>query len=111
MKKLLIAVFLVVAVFNWGKVSTLWHRKVPSAPLAQSDVILYAASWCGYCKATRELLDREGVAFVEYDIETSDYGKRMYQALGGGGIPVLEIRDQIVRGYDERRILTAIKGG
>ncbi len=111
MKKLALLACLLLLALNWGKVSALWQPKVAAAPLAQGDVVLYAASWCGYCKLARELLNREGVAFVEHDIETSEYGKKMYNALGGGGIPVLEIRDQVIRGYDEARIISAVRGG
>ncbi len=111
MKKLALVACLVLLVLNWGKVSALWQPKVAAAPLAQGDVVLYATSWCGYCKFTRDLLSREGVAFVEYDIETSDYGKKMHKALGGGGIPVLEIRDKVIRGYDEARIMSVVRGG
>lgn len=96
---------------NWGKVSALWQPKAMAAPLTQGDVVLYATSWCGYCNLARDLLRREGVAFVEHDIETSEYGKKMHKALGGGGIPVLEIRDKVIRGYDEARIISAVRGG
>ena len=111
MKKIALVVCLVLLALNWGKISALWRPKVVAAPLAQGDVVLYATSWCGYCKLTRELLTREGVAFVEHDIETSEYGKKMHQALGGGGIPLLEIRDKVIRGYDEARIIAAIRRG
>jgi len=35
----------------------------------------------------------------------------MHKALGGGGIPLLEIRDKVIRGYDEARIIAAIRRG
>ena len=111
MKKIALVVCLVLLALNWGKISGLWQPKVVAAPLAQGDVVLYATSWCGYCKLTRELLTREGMAFVEHDIETSEYGKKMHKALGGGGIPLLEIRDKVIRGYDEARIIAAIRRG
>ncbi len=111
MKKIALAICLVLLALNWGKVSTLWQPKTGLTPLAQGDVVLYATSWCGYCKLARELLNREGVAFVEHDIETSEYGKKMHKALGGGGIPVLEIRHTVIRGYDEARIRSAVRGG
>jgi glutaredoxin len=98
-------------VWNWGKVSALWQPKATAAPLGQGDVVLYATSWCGYCKLTSELLSREGIAYVEHDIESSQYGKKMHRALGGGGVPLLEIRYKVIRGYNEPAIRAAIKGG
>lgn len=111
MKKPVLAVCLVLLVWNWGRVSALWQPKAAVAPLGQGDVVLYATSWCGYCKLTRELLSREGIAYVEHDIESSEYGKKMHRALGGGGVPLLEIRDKVIRGYNEPAIRAAIKSG
>lgn len=111
MKKIGYALCLILLAMNWGKVSALWQPKVTRAPLAQGEVVLYATSWCGYCKLARELLAREGVVFVEHDIEASDYGKKMHKALGGGGVPLLEVGDKVIRGYDEKRILAAVRGG
>jgi mycoredoxin len=111
MKKFAFLVCVILLATNWAKVSSLWQPKARATPLAQGEVVLYSTSWCGYCKLTRELLAREGVSFTEHDIERSEYGKKMHKALGGGGIPVLEVGSKVIRGYDETSILRAIKGG
>lgn len=69
------------------------------------EVVLYATSWCGYCKKTRELLRDNGIAYTEYDIEKSERGRREYDELKGRGIPLMVIDGQVVRGYDANQIL------
>ncbi|UTF58968.1 glutaredoxin family protein [Gilvimarinus sp. DA14] len=73
------------------------------------ETILYATSWCGYCKKTRELLREHNIPYTEYDIEKSVKGERDYQALEGRGVPLMVINGEVVRGYDPRRILKLAK--
>lgn len=70
-----------------------------------AQVTLYATAWCGYCKKARRLLKDNNIDYVEYDIEKSSTGRKAYEKLGGGGVPLLVIDDTVVRGYDKRQIL------
>jgi mycoredoxin len=106
MKKFLIIVVVILLV---GKAISWMAPKKAVTSITQSGVVLYSATWCGYCRSARELLKREQIPFTEHDIETSDHGKKIYRALGGGGIPVLEIGKKVVRGYSEQAILAAVK--
>jgi mycoredoxin len=111
MKKILLLVAVVLIALNWSKVSSLLGRAPAKSEFAQQgEVVLYATSWCGYCKATRDLLSREGVKYREFDIEASAEGAKLYRALGGRGVPLLEVGDQLIRGYNEKQILAALKG-
>lgn len=67
---------------------------------ADVRVILYATSWCPYCKKTRQFLHKNRIHYVEYDIEKSAEGRRQYQQLGGRGVPVLNIDGKVVHGYN-----------
>lgn len=64
-------------------------------------VVMYATSWCGYCRKTRQLLDKIGVDYVEKDIEKSAEARSEYQkkTRGQSGVPVLDIGGEIIRGY------------
>lgn len=111
MKKVLILIFAAVIALNWGKISARLSGTASPSEFAQNgEVVLYATAWCGYCKATRDLLAREGVAYREFDIEASAEGAKLYRALGGRGVPLLEVGDQVIRGYNEKAILAALKG-
>ncbi len=63
-------------------------------------VVLYATSWCGYCRLTREFFVDNKIPFVEYDIETSEEGKAQYNRLRGNGIPLVVIHGNVIGGYD-----------
>jgi len=92
----------------------------PIAVAGSSDVVLYGASWCGACRQARQFFEREGIAFVDRDIER-DPGARdemNQKARAAGvpttGIPVIDVRGTILTGFDERRIrqlLSASPGG
>ena len=76
---------------------------------SDAQVVLYATSWCGYCKATRELLGQLGVSYKEFDIETSQQGKQEYKGLNGSGVPLLLINGEVVRGYNPSKIKELIR--
>jgi mycoredoxin len=71
-------------------------------PLANrpGEVVLYATQWCGYCAKTRELLAEDQVAYREIDIETDAAGEAAFKALGGRGVPLLDIKGTLIHGYD-----------
>lgn len=110
MKKILALLLVVIVALNWGKIRSTFESRASLPPLKEGEVVLYSTSWCGYCKAARDLFAREGVSYVEHDIERSAQGKKMHSALGGGGVPVIEIREKVIRGFDEKKILAALKG-
>jgi glutaredoxin len=89
------------------------HRSKPTiTPIApkHNNVVLYATSWCGYCKKTRALLTEQRVQYTEYDVEKSESARKQYEQLNIQGVPVLDVRGLIVGGYDEDEILDALKG-
>lgn len=68
------------------------------------NVILYATSWCGYCKKTRAFLSENKINYIEYDIEQSEEGRKQHQALGGNGVPVLDIKGTVIYGYSVKNM-------
>ena len=68
-------------------------------------VVLYATSWCGYCAKARDLLNKNDIDYLEYDIEASSRGRDEYDQLGGNGVPLLLIGGEMVEGYNPDRIL------
>lgn len=108
MKKLFLILIVVALYQNWHKVENFFHPKA-AVTAEQADVVLYATSWCGYCEKARKVLDDEGVAYVEYDIEKSDEGRRQHAALKGRGVPVLDIGGTVIHGYNERAIRDLVK--
>lgn len=71
-------------------------------------VILYVTKWCGFCKRQRELFRKEGVEFVDVDVEESSAGMRSYNTLRGGGYPLVYVGYRRFEGYRENDLLAAI---
>lgn len=74
-----------------------------SATRDRSEVVMYSASWCGYCDQARDHFQTNGIAFREYDVETSERGRREYTALDGRGVPLILIGDQRMNGFSAQR--------
>lgn len=105
MKKILLVLAALALWQNWGKIDR-WLNP-PQASNTSGEIVLYATSWCGYCAKTRELLQGDGIAYREVDIEKDAVGRRQYDAIGGRGIPVLDMRGQIIQGYNPTAIRAA----
>lgn len=67
----------------------------------QPTVILYGTSWCGYCAATRKFFAENGIRYTELDVEKTTEGYTGHKKLGGGGVPVIVVGDQVLHGYSE----------
>ncbi|HXR01095.1 MAG TPA: glutaredoxin family protein [Pseudomonas sp.] len=107
LKKFLLIMLVVVVYQNWGKIE---HFVNPSqAAPTQAQVTLYATDWCGYCKQTRRFLDSKGIPYTEFDIEKSAAGRKAYEALGGRGIPLIDVNGTLIRGFSPDEILAALK--
>ena len=111
LKKVLFVLVVVVVFQNWGKIERVLNPSgvVPEHTRASARVVLYATEWCGYCKQTRRFLDSKGIAYQEYDIEKSEEGRKAYEALGGRGIPLIDVNGTLIRGFAPDDILAALK--
>lgn len=73
-------------------------------------VKLYALSTCPYCRMTKKFLAEGGVDFdlVEVDLlegqEREDVIAEVRRISGGASFPVVVIGDEIIVGFNKRRI-------
>lgn len=83
----------------------LWQQhggEKATAPAAgQPAVVLYATDWCGYCKAARQFFANNGIDYVEQDIEKSSEALSQHRKLGGNGVPLIVVGDDVIKGYNE----------
>lgn len=79
----------------------------------RARVLLYSATWCGYCTKARQHLDREGIDYEVLDVDRGAVAAELREKTGRGGVPVLDYDGQILRGYSAdqyRRAVDAIRG-
>ena len=105
LKNILIIAAVILMVKNWGSIYSVINPMPDFAAQHDGKVILYATSWCGYCKKARKLLADNNIDYFEYNIENSTEGHRQYKAIGGRGVPVLLINGEVVKGYNPKLIL------
>jgi glutaredoxin len=75
----------------------------------REDVILYSATWCGYCTKARAHLDSEGIDYELRDVDNDVFGRELREKTGRGGIPVLDFSGEILRGYSSDQYDRAIR--
>ena len=65
-------------------------------------VTIYTTTYCGYCRAAKQLLENEEVPFTEIDV-TDDIEKRKWleQITGHRTVPQIFIDDQSIGGYTD----------
>ena len=88
-----------VEVRDWAAVI---RKKAPQAPPEPDRITMYSTDWCPHCKNARAYFTQRGLAFTEYNVETSETGRKEYEALGGGGVPVILVGSKVMRGFSAK---------
>lgn len=74
-----------------------------------NQVTVYSADWCAFCHLTKQYLDKLGVKYTEKDVEANmEYAHEAVDKSGQTGIPVIEIGNQVIIGFDRPRIDAAL---
>lgn len=73
-------------------------------------VIIYSASWCAFCHAAMEYLDKLGVQYEEKDVDSDrSIAEESIEKSGQMGIPVIDINGDIIIGFDRPKIDASLK--
>ncbi len=81
----------------------------PDIIATNPDVIMLGAWWCSYCYQAKQYFQHNNIHYCEYDMESTDIGRQLYQEHGGGAIPKLLIGDYQVSGFNQRQIERALE--
>jgi mycoredoxin len=56
---------------------------------------MYTTTWCGYCVRLKKLMEREGIAYAEVDIERDEQAAEVVMTANGGNrtVPTLVFSD------------------
>ncbi|MBC8070207.1 MAG: hypothetical protein IAG13_17880 [Deltaproteobacteria bacterium] len=83
----------------------------PEQPAAASGgVVVYKTAWCGVCKQLEGYLKRKGVDYESKDIEKDATaaaelkGKAASKGLRTGSVPVIDVRGELIVGFDRARL-------
>jgi mycoredoxin len=94
-------------VFAFQKREAIGDWISPPAPIvvpAGFKAVMYATATCPYCAKARKLLEARQVPYIEVDVDKSEAGFEEFKRLGGQGVPVLVINQQVIHGFDRKRI-------
>jgi len=78
--------------------------------MSDSKVTVYSATWCAFCHAAKQYLDKLGVKYENKDVEADQ--KNLQESVDKSkqmGIPVLDIGGEIIVGFDRPKIDAALK--
>ncbi|CAN5373200.1 hypothetical protein BH11PSE11_BH11PSE11_31960 [soil metagenome] len=102
LKWLLIGLFVSAALVTGRTMWQIKHRAAVAAiATTQPEVILYGTTWCGYCKAAREFFADNGIRYIDMDVEKNADGNAALKKLGGRGVPVIVVGEEVIHGYNK----------
>lgn len=74
------------------------------------QVIIYSTPWCVYCHMAKEYLKGKKVTFSEIDVGADqDAARALVAKTGQMGVPVIEIGNETILGFDRLRIDLALR--
>lgn len=85
------------------------HTPAPALATGQPAVTMYSAEWCGYCTAAREMFIANDIPYVELDVEKTTAGYEGHKKLGGNGVPLIVVGDDVMHGYNEQDLRRLLK--
>lgn len=73
------------------------------------NVSIYTTPTCGYCRMAKDFFKEHNIAYIEYDVAAdTEKRKEMIDKSGQMGVPVIFIGDDMVIGFNEEKIKTAL---
>lgn len=73
-------------------------------------VTIYSATWCAFCHAAMQYLDKLEIKYEVKDVEVArENAEEAVEKSGQMGIPVLDINGDIIVGFDRPKIDAALK--
>lgn len=73
-------------------------------------VIVYSTSWCGFCAQAKKYFDSIDVKYDDINVEEDrQAAEDMVQKSGQMGVPVIEIGEHLIVGFDKPKIDIALQ--
>jgi len=69
------------------------------------EIKIYTTSTCPYCTMAKDFLKDRGIKYTEFNVGADARARdEMIKKTGQMGVPVIEIDEEIIIGFDQRRI-------
>ncbi len=66
---------------------------------------MYSTPTCGYCNIAKDYFDENNVEYEVFDVSVDEKKRQeLVDKSGQMGVPVIEIGDEVVIGFDQARI-------
>lgn len=76
----------------------------------KAQVKVYSTSWCVYCRMAKEYFKGKNVDFEDVNVENDrEAAMALVERTGQAGVPVIEIGQQTILGFDRERIDLALR--
>ena len=69
-----------IVIFNENPTFT--KETIIETDFENAAVTMFTATWCGYCKGAKQLLDEKGISYFEVDVEQYNISKRKLKEIG-----------------------------
>ena len=78
--------------------------------MSEPKITVYGATWCAFCHAAKDYLDKLGIPYLDKDVEQDpSAGREAVEKSGQRGIPVIDIAGDIIYGFDRPKIDASIE--
>jgi len=75
-----------------------------------AKIKVYSTPLCPWCIKAKEFLKNKNVKFRDFDVNSDkNAAKEMIEKSGQKGVPVIDIDDEIIVGFDEKKLREMLK--
>jgi glutaredoxin-like YruB-family protein len=76
-----------------------------AATVPSSAVVIYSTPVCHFCQTAKEFFKDNNVDYIEHDVASdAEQRQAMIDLTGQMGVPVIQIGQDIVIGFDEDKV-------
>ena len=72
------------------------------------QIVMFGTQSCVYCRQAKQFFAKHALPYIEYDIETDDEQRKMFDLLNGRVTPLIIINKEILHGFEEAAVREAL---
>ena len=75
----------------------------------QKTIKIYSTPTCVWCRAAKDFFKDKNVSYEDYDVASDAVAREyMFKRTGQMGVPVIEIGNEVVIGFDEEKVASLL---